>query len=245
MPSGVEGSPINHGASVQKMLSSTRLFSALGKEEIEALAGCTSIKSFERREYLFYEGDPAEGFFIIVSGRIHVHSQHRSGRQTTVRIFGPGSSFAEAVLSGLDHYPVCAQAETACQVLLIRKNDFRSLISKRPEIALQLLGSMSLHLHYLVQQLENLRELSVSERLRDWLLARCKKPLSETSLAIALPGTKTLLANELHIAPETLSRTLGALRDQNWIATEGRTITINNPARFARADLSAENEYRT
>lgn len=224
-------------AKLRNTLAVTPLFAGLPESDLEDLALCCSEKTLGKGELLFLEGSPAEGFFIVKSGLVSIHRLAETGREQMIRLFSPGDSFAEAVLAGMDTYPVTARAESPATVVLVRKTELRGLIGRRPEIALRLLAALSRHLHNLVFQIEELRTCSVDQRLRQWLLARCPTPLPAIPTPISLPGTKLLLAAELGTVAETLSRSLAAFRGEGWITVEGRLITVLNPQHLARMEF--------
>lgn len=83
---------------------------------------------------------------------------------------------------------------------------------------------MSAHLRVLIGMLDDLTLKDVETRLLNWLVRHCHG-LSGT---IRLPGTKRMLAAELGTSSETLSRTLGRLRDRKLISVAAKTITVTN-----------------
>lgn len=62
-------------------LHSIELFRDLDGGEIAALLPAMQSRFFEAGETLCREGDPAEGFFVIYSGRVHVHSPGTPNRR--------------------------------------------------------------------------------------------------------------------------------------------------------------------
>uniref|UniRef100_UPI00404A3C5D Crp/Fnr family transcriptional regulator n=1 Tax=Cephaloticoccus sp. TaxID=1985742 RepID=UPI00404A3C5D len=88
-----------------------------------------------------------------------------------------------------------------------------------------MLGSMSSHLRVLMSMLDDLTLKDVESRLLNWIV---KHASSAKAGVITLPGTKRVLAAELGTSSETLSRTLGKLRDLKLISVAARTITVHN-----------------
>src|SRR5215813_7530507 len=77
-----------------------------------------------------------------------------------------------------DPADVCALEPT--QVLLVQKSGILALLRRQPELALRMLGSMSIHLRVLVGQLEDLTLKDVETRLANWLVRRCPNPESSS-----------------------------------------------------------------
>ena len=66
-------------------------------------------------------------------------------------------------------------------------------------------------------------------RLANWILKRCPRPLLADSAIVQLDRTKRVLAAEMGITSETLSRTLAKFRDQKLLRVKGNTITVTKP----------------
>ena len=221
-------------AGIGAALRSSQLLLGLPAEDIEAMAQFTSVKSLEKGEYLFHEGEPSHGFYIVQRGAINVHRVSAAGKEQVIHVFRAGESFAEATLATEKGYPGDARAVSASQVLLVQKNAFIALLRRRPELALRMLGSMSAHLRVLVGQLEDLTMKDVETRLANWLLKRCANPKSAQPAKIDLGMTKRVLAAELGTVSETISRTLAQFRAAQLVQVEGRTVTVCSPARLAQ-----------
>jgi CRP-like cAMP-binding protein len=213
-------------------LRSCRLFSDLPPPDLEAIAEVAVVKSLEKDDYLFHEGDPAVGFYIVQRGAVNVHRVSATGKEQVIHIFRAGDSFAEVALASDQGYPADARALEPTQVLLLRKDGMLDLLKRRPELALRMLGSMSAHLRVLVAQLEDLTLKDVETRLANWLVKRCPNPHSETPVRIELKTTKRVLAAELGTVSETFSRTLAKFREQKLVAVKGKTVTVLSPARL-------------
>ena len=213
-------------AAVASSLRCCQLFSGLSAEDLGAIAGFAVLRNLERGEYLFRQGAPAEGFYVIQRGAVNVHRVSAAGREQVIHVFRSGESFAEAALAAPTGYPADARAVEPSTVLLVPKQPMLDLIGRRPDLALRMLGSMSQHLRVLVGMLDDLTLKDVETRLANWLLKQAKGRTGP----LQLPGTKRVLAAELGTSSETLSRTFAALRDRQVIAVAGKTITIRDPA---------------
>jgi len=208
------------------------LFADLGPTELSAITDLTELKTLERGDYLFREGEPAHGFYVVQKGAINVHRVTVGGKEQVIHIFRNGESFAEVTLATDSGYPADARAVEPSQVLLIRKDGFLALLRRQPELALRMLASMSLHLRVLVGQMEDLAVKAVETRLANWLLKRCPDADSNRPVTIELKTTKRVLAAELGTVSETFSRTLAKLRTNKLLAVKGRAVTVLSPSRL-------------
>lgn len=214
-------------------LRSCRLFQGLPPADLRALAGITVIRQLAKDEYLFHEGEPSRGFFVVRTGALNVHRLSDAGKEQVIHIFRAGDSFAEATLATETGYPAEARALESTQVLLVQKHEFLALLRRQPELALRMLSSMSQHLKVLVGRIEDLTLKDVETRLANWLIKRCPEPESPSPVLIELPMTKRVLAAELGTVSETFSRTLAKFREQKLLSVSGKTLQVLSPARLS------------
>jgi CRP/FNR family transcriptional regulator len=213
-------------------LRGCQLFAGLPLQDVESIADVTVVRSLAKGEYLFHEGDPAVGFYIVQRGSVNVHRVNAAGREQIIHVFRAGDSFAEVALASARGYPADARALEATQVLLVQKDGILALLRRQPELALRMLGSMSSHLRVLVGQLEDLTLKDVETRLANWLVKRCPNPQSAEPVRIELTMTNRVLAAELGTISETFSRTLAKFREQKLLIVKGKTVVILSPAKL-------------
>lgn len=213
-------------------LRSCQLFTGLPQPDLEAIAEVAVLKTLGKGDYLFHEGDPAHGFYVVQRGAVNVHRVSATGKEQVIHVFRTGDSFAEVALASERGYPADAKALEPTQVLLVQKDGILALLKRRPELALRMLGSMSSHLRVLVGQLEDLTLKDVETRLANWLMKRCPNPQSEAPVRIELKMTKRVLAAELGTISETFSRTLAKFREQTLVAVKGKFLTVLSPAKL-------------
>ena len=219
-------------AAIINTLRGCQLFAGLAPGDLGAIADITLVKSLDKGDYLFREGAPAQGFYISQKGAINVHRVNAAGKEQVIHVFRADESFAEAALATSSGYPADARALESSQVLLVEKAGFLALLQRQPELALRMLGSMSVHLRTLIAQLEDLTLKDVETRLANWLIKRCPNPESARPVVIELKTTKRMLAAELGTVSETFSRTLATFRQQKLITVKGKTLTVLYPLKL-------------
>jgi CRP/FNR family transcriptional regulator len=216
-------------AAIATTLRSSELFSGLPASELESIAEFALLRNVAKNSYLFHEGDPSEGFYVVQKGAINVHRVSPAGREQTIYVFRAGESFAEASMAVETGYPANARAIEASSVIVIPKSPFLALLKRRPELGLRMLGSMSQHLRVLVGLVEDLTLKDVETRFLHWLVKRCTST-SEGEITIALAETKRVLAGELGTSSETLSRTFARLRADRLLNVKGNTLVVRDVA---------------
>lgn len=205
------------------------LFRELDAQEFTALKAITQLRRVDKDTMLFFEGDPATGFFVLLSGRVRIYKSSADGKEYTLHQITPGQMFAEAAIFRGITYPANCMAMEDSEVAFVPKDQFVALITKYPNISLKIIGSLSRWLREFAIKLEDLSLKEVPARLATYLL-RQKQKLKSNSLELDI--TKSELASELGTISETLSRSLKKLKDLDVIAVEGKHISILDVARL-------------
>jgi CRP/FNR family transcriptional regulator len=211
-----------------------KLFSEPPSVNLEQVASFTVMKLVARGDYLFHQGTPAEGFYIVQRGAIKLYRVTHSGKEQVIHMYRPHESFAEEMLVSEQGHLTEARATEESQVLLVKKREFLALLKGQPDLALRVLRAMDRHLCLLVELLDDLKLKDIKTRVANWLVQQCPDSSSSEPWVFQLPTTKRMLASELGTVSETLSRTLAKLRDQKFLTVVGQTITLLCPVRLAQ-----------
>ena len=84
----------------------------------------------------------------------------------------------------------------------------------------------------MVELLDDLTLKDAEARCIHWLLRYFPDPEGDAPAEIRLEHPKRIIAAELNITSETLSRTLARLREKQLIRIIGKTILVLNPQRL-------------
>ncbi len=206
------------------IIKTTSLFEGLTTAEIEAVATLIFEKKFDKGETIFFEGDEADGFYLVSSGQIKVFKMNPMGKEHILHIFGPGEPVGEVPVFSKQPFPATAEAIVKSTTYFFPRHDFVALIEKHPSIALNMLAVLSRRLRQFAAQIENLSLKEVPARLAGYLLYIAEE--QNNSDVVRLPVSKGQLASLLGTIPETLSRIFARMSDEGLIRVDGRSITI-------------------
>lgn len=193
-----------------QIVRSTPLFGTIPQDVALSIIGRQGVRVCEKGTLLFQQGEPATGFFVVLDGWVKLFRITPDGGEAVVGVFRRGETFAEAAMFLGGRYPVSAEAVTAARLVRIDGETLRARVRQQPDLALSMLASASYHLKALVEQIEQIKLLSASQRIADFLVRLC--PIREGSCTIDLPYEKALIASRLGMKPESLSRALAKLR---------------------------------
>lgn len=208
----------------EETLESTALFEGLGKQEIAAVSKLIFLKNYTKGETIFFEGDAADGFYLVSSGQIKVYKMNPMGKEHILHIFGPGEPVGEVPVFSNQPFPATAEAISKSSLYFFPRKDFVALIERNPSIALNMLAVLSVRLRQFATQIENLSLKEVPARLAGYLLYLADE--QEHGDVVQLPVSKGQLASLLGTIPETLSRIFARMSDEGLITVDGRSIAI-------------------
>jgi CRP/FNR family transcriptional activator FtrB len=203
-------------------LKKVALFSDLPDASLIRLAEVAGLQRFSAHTYLFREGEEPDFIYCFVEGGV-VLLAGSGDKEAVIEFFGPGESvLLPAALLGLP-YLVSARATTDGQALLIPASKLRKLIDEDVALAAQCARMLSRHWRILINQIKEIKIHSALERVANFVVAQTDKKSGAVSLV--LPGMKKEVATRLGITPETLSRTLRALKKYG-VDANGDTLQI-------------------
>ncbi|UCC44402.1 MAG: Crp/Fnr family transcriptional regulator [Candidatus Zixiibacteriota bacterium] len=206
-----------------ELLHSCYLCRDLDQTELEALEKISNIRKLQKGEVLFLQGDPATGFYVLLSGSIRVYKASPDGREYTLHHIRAGQMFAEAAVFGGSVFPANAVASEASTVAFLPKAEFTRLIQASPQTSLKMIAALAGFVREFNQQIEDLSLKEVPARLAGYLLRAVKDTGAST---FTLDISKSELARSLGTTSETLSRNLTKLRELGVISGDGREITV-------------------
>lgn len=153
-------------------------------------------------EILFYEGDPTLRVWIVLEGVVEVYKCDPKGNAFVLNRFTPPGFIAEmAVLEGIA-YPATGRTCAPSLLAMIDAQLFRDKFLGNPRIAGLMISSLSRKIKQLESRLSILL-LPAEARIAKMLLVKPSFLMYKTQRAVA---------QELGMAPETLSRILARWR---------------------------------
>jgi len=216
----------------------SEFFGALPENFGRALLSARRPISLRKGQTLFQRGDPVDAFFVVLSGWIKLSRWGANGEEIIVQVVRSGETFAEAAMFLKRTYPVNAEAATDAAVARIDANAVRTQIAADPDFAFAVLGSMSLRLRGLIDEIEHLKGRRAVARVGGFLLELCKMQ-ADRNVTLELPFEKSLIAARLGISPESLSRALSKLRKAG-VEVNGASVFIENRETLFRIVDGAE-----
>ncbi len=196
------------------------LFTSLQPAQRERLQALARPRKLDQEAVLFLEDEPCTGFFVLVEGAIQLtRAAELPGAHPTLAVIMPVASFAEAAMFGDEAFPATATALKPSRLFLFPKAPFLVAMREDPDLAQAIIHAQAVWLRRLTHTVEQLTGSDSPERLRSWI--REQVPVGGS---LVLPVTKKVLAAQLGMTPETLSRGLRNLQDLGVLRVNGTTL---------------------
>jgi CRP/FNR family transcriptional regulator, dissimilatory nitrate respiration regulator len=219
-------------------LNQSVLFQGIHPALLQRVADIALTRSFARGSSIFFEGDAANGFYLLVQGQVKVFKMSLEGKEQILHIFGPGQPFGEVPVFHGEPFPAHAVSLIASTTLFFPRQEFIALLKAAPDLALSMLAVLSRRLRQFASQVESLSLKEVPERLAQHLLYLAEKQGRSDAVLLDIP--KGQLASLLGTSPETLSRIFAQMSNQGLIRVEGKTIWLLRPQELLRSSLSRQ-----
>jgi len=212
-------------------LARSPLCEGLPDDCLQALARIAVVRTFNRDETIFMEGERAAGFHVLVRGSAKVYKLSADGREHILHVFGDGEPFGEAAVFSGEAFPAHATALSKATTLYFERSRFADLLSRRPELAMNMLATLAARLQRFASIIEDLSLKDVNARLARYLINLSTS--QNSARRVTLDISKGQLASRLGTVAETLSRALRRLQEDNVISVERRNVAILDRERLA------------
>ncbi|MHC8299521.1 Crp/Fnr family transcriptional regulator [Pseudomonas sp. ZS1P83] len=209
-----------------QILRSHHLFEPLNEEQLDELMSTSHLLSIDKGEPLFRQGEPADSFYFIIAGAVKIYRLTPDGQEKVFEVISDRQTFAEAMmLMDTPNYVASAEAICPTQLYRLSNNTYMRLLQSNSRLTFALLGKLCVRLHQRVNEIETLSLKNATHRVVRYLLTQLVHQKTVDS-QFELPMAKQLIAGHLSIQPETFSRIIRRLIDENIITQDGRQIAI-------------------
>jgi CRP-like cAMP-binding protein len=121
-----------------------------------------------------------------------------------------------------------AVAETPLVVKQVSLHEFQNWLSQQSASTRDLIRDLALGQRQMAELSVSRLAMDAQARCAEWLLEHAQ-PIDRESMAVQFTQRKRQIAEQLGIAPETLSRVLRDLRERGFIRGRGRVLDVVDP----------------
>lgn len=197
----------------------------MGVDDRRMLAHIAKMRRLQAGDFVYTQGDPAQHFYIVESGRVRVFYQTPAGREPTITYRGPGDLF------GISHLPESGRRVTSAQALepsaiwAIANEDLEEMTRRLPTLASGIIKSLSLRLRDVMVLVESVATLPARLRVANFLLANRDRRRG-AGAAVKEGWTHESIADRLGCTRQTVTEALNEFARKGWIRIERKRVFV-------------------
>lgn len=196
------------GMTRQDLLRLHYFFSALTAQDTQELLKHARCRRVPARRILFQEGDPADGLYGILAGRVAFTVDSAGGKELILNVLGPGEFFGEIALLDGKGRTATAVTRDACRLLFIARSAVMTFFAERPEAMARIIALLCARLRRSTEYIADATFLDLARRLAKQLVSLAHDDGSPRASALRVSHAE--LASMLGVSRERVSIQLAA-----------------------------------
>lgn len=186
--------------------------------QLPQISAITAVKNYNESEIIFFEGESPKYFYVLLAGFVKVYKTDNKCNEIVLHNFAPTNFIAEmATIEGV-LFPASAVCVAESKIALIKKDEFLEILQTNPEISFLLTKSLSKKLKALDGLINRSLIFDATTKIASYIYHN--QELFKTK-------KNKLIANELNITPETLSRVIKKLKDLKILDDKSNILDTN------------------
>ena len=136
------------------------LFEGLSRQQMDGLNAISKIKPIVKGQWLFQDGEPARGLYVLSDGAIELVTNVDKDFELPIKMLRlKGDCCGLAALLAPHVYNLSARCAKDARLFELKKEDLESLFQQDNHLALAIMANMSRHLLYRLNEAR--RELRI------------------------------------------------------------------------------------
>ena len=131
-------------------------FRSMTVDQLKALASVCEEEQFPEGAHIFDEGEAGGAFYLVVSGRVGIEQETRTGARARLAVIDARSYFGESTSSTTSPRSTAAVALQDTLVLRLRREPLIELAGRHPDISLELINVLAQRLREANDQIAGL-----------------------------------------------------------------------------------------
>ena len=203
------------------------MFCCLPTNELEKLNVNKSNNYFKKGQVIFYEGNYPHGMYCINKGKVKISKLGDEGKEQIVRFAGEGELLGYRSALSNESYKATATAMEECYICHIPKDKFSEVLNNNSKFSLEIIKLLSNDLKKSEQNLLNISQKPVKERIAETLLNLKKRfGYEEDGKTLCMTLTRREIGDIAATTTETTIRTLSSFDKEGIIRLEGKKIEV-------------------
>jgi CRP-like cAMP-binding protein len=222
---------VEQAAETTQRLANVPLFHGLQQAALARAVGLARSKAVRGGGFFFREGDRADAFFVLTSGRVKMTQLTPEGHQVVLRLVGPGEPFGGVGAFGDPTYPVTAEAVQPSVALVWTSTVLRRLLETEPLMAVNALHVVAGRLHDVECRYRQAMTERVERRVARAILRLVHDAgrRVDAGVEVAFPVSRQDIAEMTGTTLYTVSRLLSAWEERGIVRSGRQRIVLIKP----------------
>lgn len=220
-------------------------FERLDKNELAQLEALTEKKRYPAGTTVFFQDDPADALYILLSGSAKMFQTSEDGKDRILRTLKRGNAFGDlAMIEGKARF-VSVQTLEECEMLRLARKDFVAFADKHTWVLWTLLSAFAERIRRMNEDVLDLSFRDVPYRLLHALtdLVERHGESGPDGSRITMPLSASDLASMIGSNPDTVGRLLDRFENNGLIKRAGANWVVPDPKALAQTlDYTAQQD---
>jgi CRP/FNR family transcriptional regulator len=226
-----------------QVLKKSLFFSAVPEAVQREIGSLFTEETYQRDDYVFFEGDKPEWFHIVKEGRVKLVKHSDTGKDVILQVFAPGDMFGEVSLFDHKPYGASAQVMEPSTIMKLSRKDFLLFFGRHPFIATEMIMELGRQLRDAHTSIKSLAVDRVEQRIAGILLKLAEKmgTSGKDGVLLNLSLTRQDLADMAGTTVETTIRVMSRFTKTKLIKPANGKILLLNSQTLQRIAEGKEN----
>ena len=207
----------------------SELASALSVEERRQVAMHMVVRTFEKNETIYSEGDEPLNLLCLLKGKVKIYKEGVGGRSQIVRVVRPVEYFGYRAAFSDENYVTGASAFEASTVVIIPMRLIFYITDRNAHLCNFFIRKLAKALGKSDERTVNLTQKHIRGRLAESILfLKENYGVEEDGCTLSIYLSREDMANLSNMTTSNAIRTLSLFAQEKMIAIDGRKIKIIN-----------------
>lgn len=206
------------------------IFCSLNRDALDDISDHKVMNNYKKGQTIFFQGNPPLGLYCVSTGKIKITRTCNDGKESIVRIVGPGDVLGHRSLFSKEKYEATATVLEDASICFIEKNYIYEAIQKHPSIAMAMIEKLSRDMGMAEKKSAAMFQKNARERLADLFVEFSEdygvKLGNRIKIDIRL--SRDEIASIIGSAHETVIRLISEFKDEGILELEGKTIFVKD-----------------
>ncbi|KON80536.1 cyclic nucleotide-binding domain-containing protein [Azoarcus sp. PA01] len=202
------------------------LFQGLSDDTLAMVSRSAMMRRIPRGQSVVHAGERCDFVYLVLTGSLKVVVSDEDGREVILTILGQGELFGEMGMFGEQPRSATVVAVMPSDLVMIAKNDFRTIMQGNFEVAWRIMANLAERLRNADRKIESLALMDVYGRVARLLLEMSEEVNGDAVVVRKI--TKQDIAKMIGASREMVSRVMKDLAAQGLIEETGAGIVLRD-----------------